>query len=71
VDAVHHLHDWNLTLRYEGKPALNQEALPNPQFEWQSSFSIILQWLPIPELRSQLQGVQDIEEDEYEFSLRG
>jgi hypothetical protein len=56
VEAVHYLHDWNLTLSYVGKPILNEEALPNPQFEWGNTFSIILQWLPIPEFRSTIRG---------------
>jgi len=56
VKAVHYLHDWNLTLSYEGKPILNEEALPNPRYEWGNTFSIILQWLPIPEFRSTIRG---------------
>jgi lipopolysaccharide assembly outer membrane protein LptD (OstA) len=65
VEAVHYLHDWNLTLSYEGKPILNEEALPNPRFEWGNTFSIILQWLPIPEVRSNIRG------EEGTLSLRG
>jgi hypothetical protein len=71
VEATHYLHDWNLTLTYEGKPTLNQKAVPNPQYEWESTFSIVLQWLPIPELRSNIRGERDVEKDEFEFSLRG
>ena len=56
VAAVHYLHDWNLTLSYTGKPILNEEALPNPRYEWGNIFSIILQWLPIPEVRSTIRG---------------
>jgi hypothetical protein len=56
VEAVHYLHDWNLTLSYTGKPILNEEALPNPRYEWGNIFSIILQWLPIPEVRSTIRG---------------
>ncbi len=56
VQAVHYLHDWNLTLSYVGKPILNEEALPNPRYEWGNTFSIILQWLPIPEVRSTIRG---------------
>jgi len=56
VNAVHYLHDWNLTLSYVGKPILNEEALPNPRYEWGNTFSIILQWLPIPEVRSTVRG---------------
>ena len=71
VEATHYLHDWVLRLSYQGKPELNESAVPNPRYEWGSSFSVILQWLPIPELRSNLQGELDVETDRYEFSLRG
>ncbi len=63
VDMVHHMHDWDLTLRYEGKPLLTNvtELLPPPpktvaKYIWNNSFSILLQWAPIPELRSNLHG---------------
>ncbi len=56
VTAVHYLHDWNLSLSYEGKPILNEDAVPNPRYEWGNTFSIILQWLPIPEFRSTIRG---------------
>ncbi|MBN2553508.1 MAG: hypothetical protein JXB06_12100 [Spirochaetales bacterium] len=68
VAATHYLHDWNLTLSYQGRPELDQSA---QRYEWGSTFSIVLQWLPIPELRSNLQGERDVENDEFLFSLRG
>jgi lipopolysaccharide assembly outer membrane protein LptD (OstA) len=55
LDMVHHMHDWDLTLRYEGKPLL-QTVLGKPVYTWNNSFSILLQWTPIPELRSNLHG---------------
>jgi len=64
VDAVHYLHDWNLILSYQGQPTLDEQS-----YAWQSSFSILLQWLPIPELRSNLRG--EVRGDTSEFSLRG
>ncbi len=58
VDMVHHLHDWDLTLRYEGKPLLETQA-SKPVYTWSDSFSILLQWIPIPELRSNLKADKD------------
>jgi lipopolysaccharide assembly outer membrane protein LptD (OstA) len=58
VDMVHHMHDWDLTLRYEGKPLLESLA-GKPVYTWSDSFSILLQWTPIPELRSNLKGDED------------
>jgi hypothetical protein len=68
VEAVHYLHDWNLSLSYEGKPYLMEE---DNEYQWRSNFSVILQWQPIPELRSHLKREWDDEEDVYDSSLRG
>ena len=74
VEAVHYLHDWNLSLSYEGKPYL-VETDPGPpavnEYQWKSSFSIILQWQPIPELRSNIKREWNDDDDVYESSLRG
>jgi lipopolysaccharide assembly outer membrane protein LptD (OstA) len=58
VDMVHHMHDWDLTLRYEGKPMLETQA-GRPVYTWSDSFSIMLQWTPIPEMRSKLTGDEE------------
>jgi lipopolysaccharide assembly outer membrane protein LptD (OstA) len=55
VDMVHHMHDWDLTLRYEGKPLL-QTVAGRPSYTWSDSFSVLLQWTPIPEMRSKVTG---------------
>jgi hypothetical protein len=68
LEAVHYLHDWNLTLSYEGKPVLDEGAM---QYQWRSSFSILLQWLPIPEIRSNPKSQWNQSINDYEFSLRG
>jgi hypothetical protein len=70
MEAVHYLHDWNLTLSYEGKPYLVETVFPN-EYQWKSNFSVILQWQPIPELRSHLKRQWDEDEEVYESSLRG
>ena len=70
VDAVHYLHDWNLSLSYEGKPYLVETVVPN-KYQWKSTFSVILQWQPIPELRSNIKRGWNDQDDEYESSLRG
>ncbi|UCF98616.1 MAG: hypothetical protein JSV89_03545 [Spirochaetaceae bacterium] len=73
VEAVHYLDDWNLSLSYEGKPYLVVDPGPpvSNEYQWQSSFSIILQWLPIPEIRSNPKREWNDSEDRYESSLRG
>jgi lipopolysaccharide assembly outer membrane protein LptD (OstA) len=48
VKAVHYLDDWNLTFEYKGNPKLKEEL---QRYEWYSTFSIFLQWVPIPEIK--------------------
>ncbi len=55
LEAIHHLEDWDLTLKYDGKPVLSSES-GTLQYEWENSFSILLQWIPIPELRSNIRS---------------
>lgn len=64
-EMIHHLHDWDLTLRYEGKPSLITGADGRLQYTWYDSFSILLQWIPIPEMRSTMRG------DPSGFFIRG
>jgi hypothetical protein len=86
VEAIHYLHDWNLSLSYEGRPYLVeiQPAVPyDPgpppisaipakyEYQWKSTFSVILQWQPIPEFRANVRRSWDDEEDEYVNSMRG
>ncbi len=54
VEAVHHLEDWDLTLRYEGQPELRTDAAGNPQYRWEGTFAILVRWKPIPEVQSNL-----------------
>jgi hypothetical protein len=63
VDMVHHLHDWDLTLRYDGKPKLENVA-GIAKYIWSDSFSILVQWIPIPEIRSK------VTQDENGFYIR-
>ncbi|WP_319561191.1 hypothetical protein [Marispirochaeta sp.] len=53
LKAVHHLDQWDLTLEYTGEPEQESEGA-RPIYRWQSSFSIYLQWNPIPELEQEL-----------------
>jgi len=57
LKAVHHLHDWNLTVEYTGSPKLVTE--PTKQYEWSPTFSIQLQWLAVPELKAAARGDRD------------
>jgi hypothetical protein len=69
LTLIHHLHDWDLTLQYSGQPELTfREDVY--RYEWNSTFSIQLQWIPIPELRSTLRGDR-VGQEPLDFTLRG
>ena len=58
---VHHLGDWDLSYTYKGYPELNSSG-QNPKWDWKSEFCILVQWNPIPELKTQ---VKKSKEDRY------
>jgi hypothetical protein len=64
-EMIHHMHDWDLTMRYEGKPSLITDSSGKLQYTWNDSFTILLQWIPIPEMRSTIRG------DPTGFYIRG
>ena len=53
LKAVHHLDQWDLTLEYTGAPEL-QSTGSDSRYAWVSSFSIYVQWNPIPELEQKV-----------------
>jgi hypothetical protein len=57
LKAVHHLHDWDLSLEYAGAPKLITS--PIKQYEWSPTFSIQLQWVPVPQLKAAVSGDRD------------
>lgn len=52
LSAVHDLQDWELTLRYEGSPVLEEGGGSAPRYRWESVLSVLLQWRPISEIQS-------------------
>jgi hypothetical protein len=54
LKAVHHLHDWDLTVEYSGSQQL--VTSPTKQYAWSPKFSIQLQWLAVPELKTAASG---------------
>lgn len=57
LKAVHHLHDWDLTVEYTGSPKL--VTVPKKQYEWSPTFAIRLQWVPVPEIKAAVSGDRD------------
>ena len=56
LSAVHHLQDWDLTFDYSVRPRAQEDGI----IALSSEFSIVVQWLPVPEIRS-LVGAEDEE----------
>ena len=52
LEAVHHLQDWDLTVAYTARPERGTGDLT-------SEFSLVVQWLPVPEIRSRLHAEDD------------
>ena len=58
---MHHLGDWDLSYTYKGYPELDSSG-QRPEWDWKSEFCILVQWNPIPELKTQ---VRKNKEDRY------
>jgi len=56
IAAVHYLDDWLIKLDYTGSPQLNTAGT---QYSWISTLTLLVQWNPIPELKTQLQVDQN------------
>lgn len=54
INLIHHLRDWDLTFEYEAGPELETNEEGYKEYEWKRSFSIFVQWNPIPEIRSRM-----------------
>jgi hypothetical protein len=55
IEAVHYLGDWVLTFEYSGLPEQVEGADGRDRFEWRREFAIFLEWVPIPELNTDVQ----------------
>ena len=54
LTAVHHLHDWDLSLEYSGEPELYTPDSGISEWRWKSKVTILMQWNPIPEIKSEI-----------------
>ncbi len=62
--TIHHMHDWQLSFIYNGEPVLEEM---NKKYQWESEFTILVQWKPIPEIRKE--AVYDGESENEEEGL--
>jgi hypothetical protein len=53
LTLLHHMPDWDFRLEYAGKPQLGEGAT---QYEWGTTFSLLLQWKPLPLVRARARG---------------
>ncbi len=59
IAAVHHLDDWDLTLRYSGNPEVVTDVDGLQQYRWIPFVEITLVWRPFPEIRSEVRYEDD------------
>jgi lipopolysaccharide assembly outer membrane protein LptD (OstA) len=55
IKGVHHLHDWDITLEYQGSPQLKSVG-GFRQYQWTPVFAIRVQWNAIPEIQTTTSG---------------
>jgi hypothetical protein len=60
LELVHHMPDWDLNIDYRGSYEINEEKT---RYEWESEFTISLQWNPIPIVRREM----IYEDDQFSF----
>lgn len=58
VALVHYLDDWQVKLDYSGSPQLKGTGL-SQQFQWSGTLTLLVQWYPVPELKTQMQWDKD------------
>jgi len=54
IEAVHYLDDWNLSIKYTGKPELETLATGAKEFRWNSLFTVFFQWKAISEIKTEI-----------------
>ena len=59
VAAVHHLDDWDFTVRYTGSPELVQDGSGADRYRWVPLLELSLVWRPIPEIRTEVRFDDD------------
>lgn len=55
VSLDHDLGDWELSIDYSGRPEQVTDEAGRRRYEWERELSFLLQWKPIPELKSVVQ----------------
>jgi hypothetical protein len=56
LSLVHYLDDWQVSLNYSGAPQLNTAGT---QWNWVGTLNLVVQWIPVPELKTQVQVDKD------------
>ena len=54
ISAVHHLSDWDLSVKYSGQPVLVTNSDNSKEYKMQSEFSIFVSWKPVPEIKKNI-----------------
>jgi len=54
IIAVHHLSDWDLSVKYSGQPVLITNTDNSKEYRMQSEFSVFVSWKPVPEIKKNI-----------------
>ena len=54
ISAVHHLSDWDLSVKYSGQPVLITNTDNSKEYRMQSEFSVFVSWKPVPEIKNNI-----------------
>jgi hypothetical protein len=54
VSLLHHLGDWNARLTINSTPHLDRSDPTRPVYRFQNEISFLVQWVPISEIRTQI-----------------
>ena len=56
---VHHLGDWDISVQYTGFPDFFQPATGLPEWKWKSEATLMIQWNPIKQLKTEVKMTSD------------
>jgi hypothetical protein len=54
LEAVHQLDDWNLSVKYSGRPELETQTSGVKEFRWISLLTVFFQWKAISEIKTEV-----------------
>ena len=57
LEITHYLDDWFIQLSYAASPQLS--TTNNAQYQWVGTLTFLVQWYPVPEMKTNIQYDKD------------